>query len=451
MLLNRSAQFITSHRRGLTAAVVLSLAGFGVTAFGIAPLAPDASDLPKRLVTEAVKPDTIKPQLIALAEQPIQLYRTDLTRFSDTADSLFKRLNVSDAAAAQFMRTDPASQTLFDGPGGKRVRAQADEYGVLNELVARFAPADPALLGTHFTRLTIRREGDTFKSALETLPLTTHTRIGSGTIRTSLFAATDEAHIPDNVAQQLADVFSNDVDFHSNLRKGDSFSVVYESLTADGEPITWGPSSAGRLLAADFNNDGHTYSAAWFQGNGDKGAYYNFNGQSKQRAFLSSPMEFSRITSGFSMRLHPILNIWKQHKGVDYGAPTGTAVRAVGDGTIDFAGWQNGYGKVIEIRHSPERSTLYAHLSKINVKLGAHVEQGQRIGAVGMTGWATGPHLHFEVKVNGVQQDPVLMARASEAMTLAPVQKVAFANLASSYRQQLNAADSVAQSDNYGE
>lgn len=451
LLLARSAQFVATHRRGMTAAVMLSLAGFGVTAFGIAPLAPDASDLPKRLVTEAVKPDAIKPQLIALAEKPIQLYRTDLTRFSDTADSLFKRLNVSDVAAAQFLRTDPTSQTLFDGPGGKRVRAQADEYGVLNELVARFEPADPALLGSHFTRLTIRRHGDSFKSTFETVPLTAHTRIGSGTVRTSLFAATDEAGIPDNVAQQMADVFSNDVDFHSHLRKGDTFSVVYESLTADGEPITWGPSSAGRLLAADFDNDGHTYSAVWFQGKGRKGAYYNFDGQSKQRTFLASPMEFSRITSGFSMRMHPILNIWKQHKGVDYGAPTGTAVHAVGEGTIDFAGWQNGYGNVVEIRHSPERSTLYAHLSKINVKLGGHVDQGQRIGAVGMTGWATGPHLHFEVKVDGMQKDPVLMARASEAVPLAPAQKIQFTSLADSYRQQLDAADSVARSDNYGE
>jgi murein DD-endopeptidase MepM/ murein hydrolase activator NlpD len=162
-------------------------------------------------------------------------------------------------------------------------------------------------------------------------------------------------------------------------------------------------------------------------------------------------MEFSRVTSGFAMRLHPILNSWKQHKGVDYGAPMGTPIRAVGDGTVDFAGWQNGYGNVVEIRHSAQRSTLYAHMSRIDVKRGAHVEQGQHIGAVGMTGWATGPHLHFEVKVGGVQQDPMLMAKSSEAVALAPGQKAAFAQLAGSLKSQLALAETVAQSGAYAE
>jgi len=268
--------------------------------------------------------------------------------------------------------------------------------------------------------------------------------MGSGTIRSSLFAATDEARIPDNVATQLADVFSADLDFHRQLRKGDTFSVVYEALTADGEPITWGSSSAGRVLAADFVNNGRAYSAVWFRDAQGKGGYYGFDGQSKKRAFLASPMEFSRVTSGFAMRMHPILNSWKQHKGVDYGAPKGTAIRAVGDGTVEFAGWQNGYGNVVELRHGNQRSTVYAHLSRIDVKRGAHVEQGQHIGAVGATGWATGPHLHFEVKVSGVQQDPMIMARASESIPLAASAKAEFTQLALSLKGQLAVADSMA-------
>jgi murein DD-endopeptidase MepM/ murein hydrolase activator NlpD len=205
------------------------------------------------------------------------------------------------------------------------------------------------------------------------------------------------------------------------------------------------------VLAADFVNNGRTYSAVWFKGAQGKGAYYGFDGQSKKRAFLASPLEFSRVTSGFAMRMHPILNSWKQHNGVDYGAPTGTPIRAVGDGVVEFAGQQNGYGNVLEIRHSNARSTLYAHLSRIDVTRGQHVEQGQRIGAVGATGWATGPHLHFEVKVNGAQQNPMLLAQASEAAVLSPSARAEFAQLARSVKGQLEVADSMARSGAYAE
>ena len=430
---------------------MIALAGSGVTAFGIAPMAPDAADIPKRLVTEIVVPDGIQSQLDALAEYQLELYRTDLTRSSDTVDSLLKRLNVSDSGAAQYLRSDPTARKLLEGRGGKMVRVQTDESGALTELVARYAAADAEQLGTHFTRLTIRRVAGKLSAMVETVPLAAQVRMGSGTIRSSLFAATDEARIPDAVATQIAEVFSTDIDFHRQLQKGDTFSVLYEALTADGEPITWNGSAAGKVLAADFVNSGKTYSAVWFKDANGKGGYFGFDGQSKRRAFLASPMEFSRVTSGFAMRMHPILKSWKQHKGVDYGAPAGTPIRTVGDGTVDFAGWQNGYGNVVEIRHSAQRSTLYAHMSRIDVKRGAHVEQGQRIGAVGSTGWATGPHLHFEVKVDGVQQDPMIMARASESIPLAPAQKAEFALLAKSLKSQLDVADSVARSGNYGE
>jgi len=447
----RTGRFVSAHPRSLSAAVMLGLAGFGVTAFGIAPMAPDAADIPKRLVTEIVVPDEIQSQLDALAEHELELYRTDLTRASDTVDSLLKRLNVSDAGAAQFLRSDATARQLLEGRGGKMVRVQTDENGSLTELVARYAPANAELVGTHFTRLTVKRIAGKLLAMLETAPLAAQVRMGSGTIRTSLFAATDDARIPDGVATQIAEVFATDLDFHRQLQKGDTFSVLYEALTADGEPITWSSSAAGKVLAADFVNNGKTYSAVWFKDASGKGSYFGFDGQSKKRAFLSSPMEFSRVTSGFAMRLHPILNSWKQHKGVDYGAPAGTPIRTVGDGTVDFAGWQNGYGNVVEVRHSAQRSTLYAHMSRIDVKRGAHVEQGQRIGAVGSTGWATGPHLHFEVKVGGVQQNPLIMAKASESMPLAPAQKAAFAQLAKNLKDQLDLADTVARSGTYAE
>ena len=430
---------------------MLALAGFGVTAFGIAPLAPDASDLPQRLVTETVTPNGIQSQLDALAEHELQLYRTDLTRSTDTADSLLTRLNVSDATAAQFLRSDPVARQLLSGRGGKMVRVQTDESGKLTELVARYAPSSAEQLSTHFTRLSVVRSADKLSASVTTAPLAAQVRMGSGTIRSSLFAATDEARIPDPIATQLAEVFSTDVDFHRQLRKGDTFSVVYEALTADGEPITWGSSNTGRVLAAEFVNGGRSFSAVWFKDAQSKGGYYGLDGKSKKRAFLASPLEFSRVTSGFAMRMHPILNSWKQHKGVDYGAPTGTAIRAVGDGVVEFAGWQNGYGNVVQIKHSAQRSTVYAHMSRINVTRGARVEQGQNIGAVGATGWATGPHLHFEVKVNGVQEDPMIMARSAETIELSPASKTQFAQLAQSMKGQLDVADSMLRTSAYAE
>jgi murein DD-endopeptidase MepM/ murein hydrolase activator NlpD len=447
----QTKHLVHSHPRSLSAAVMLALAGFGAAAFGTSPLSFDAAALPQRLVTENVTPDGIQSQLDALAEHELQLYRTDLTRSTDTADSLLKRLNVSDAGAALFLRTDATARQLLSGRGGKMVRVQTDETGKLTELVARFAATAPEQVATHFTRLRIERVDGKLTASLATAPLAAQVRMGSGTIRSSLFAATDEARIPDAIATQLIDVFSTDVDFHRQLRKGDTFSVVYEAMTADGEPITWGPSNTGRVLGAEFVNNGRTYSAMWFKDAQNKGGYYGLDGKSKKHAFLASPLEFSRVTSGFAMRLHPILNTWKQHKGVDYGAPTGTAIRAVGDGVVEFAGWQNGYGNVVEVKHSAQRSTVYAHMSRIAVKRGAHVEQGQTLGAVGMTGWATGPHLHFEVKVNGVQQDPMIMARSAETQELSPAAKAQFAQVAQGLKGQLAVADSIARSGAYAE
>jgi murein DD-endopeptidase MepM/ murein hydrolase activator NlpD len=440
--LSRGARIVSTHPRTLAAIVAFSLAGFGAAAYGIASQAPDAADLPRRLVTEIVTGEDVSTQLEALAGQTLHLYRSDLTRAGDSAQTLLSRLGVSDLEAAEFLRRDALARKLLEGRPGKIVRLSATPAGMLEELTARFAPSDSALQATHFMRLRIAREAGQLSASVETVPLATSIRLGSGTIRSSLFAATDESGIPDAIAVQLAEAFSADIDFHRELRKGDTFSVVYETLTADGEPITWN-NVAGRVVAAEFVNKGRAHSAVWFKDDDGRGGYYDLNGQSKRRAFLASPMEFSRVTSGFAMRLHPILNQWRQHKGVDYGAPTGTPVRTVGNGTVEFAGWQNGYGNVVQVNHGNERSTVYAHLSRIDVRKGQRVDQGDRVGAVGATGWATGPHLHFEFKLNGAQQNPMAMARSSEAIELSSAGKQRFAGLAQSIRGQLDAAGSI--------
>lgn len=441
--LARGARFVHAHPRTLASAVAISLACFGAAAYGIAQSAPDASDLPRRQVTEIVAHDDVPSQLEALAGHQLQLYRSELTRAGDGAESLLARMGIVDAEAVAFVRRDPVARKLIEGRSGKIVRAAATPAGQLEELTARYAPASSELVATHFERLRIARgEDGRFSARVETAPLATSIRLGSGTIRSSLFAATDESGIPDAVAVQMAEAFSVDIDFHRELRKGDTFSVVYETLTADGEPITWNH-AAGRMLAAEFVNQGTPSSAVWFKDESGRGAFYGLDGKSKRRAFLASPMEFSRVTSGFAMRLHPILNQWRAHKGVDYGAPTGTPVRSVAQGLVKFAGRQNGYGNVVEIEHGNGKSTLYAHLSRIDVRSGQRVEQGERLGAVGATGWATGPHLHFEFKVHGGQVNPVAMAKSSEAIELSPAARQRFAGVAQQIRGQLDAALTV--------
>jgi murein DD-endopeptidase MepM/ murein hydrolase activator NlpD len=429
--------------KGLIAALAVVLVGFGAAAFGIAPLAPDASDLPRRLITESVAAEPLEAQLEALAAHPLHLYRSERTRKSDTADSLLRRLGVDDPAAAAFLRADPLARKLLEGRAGKMVQASVGETGVLQTLVARYPAERSEQFATHFTRLSIERTGDALGARVETVPLTAQVRLGSGSIRSSLFAATDEAGVPDAVATQLAEMFATDIDFHRALRKGDTFSVMYEALTADGESIAWnaGEQAVGRVLAAEFINNGRSYSSVWFKGSGaTKGAYFGLDGKSKHSAFLASPLAFSRITSGFAMRMHPILQQWRRHLGVDYAAPTGTPVRSVGDGVVEFAGQQNGYGNVVQIKHDSARATTYAHLSRIDVRRGERVEQGERIGAVGATGWATGPHLHFEFRVNGVHHDPMTIAKSAEAATIAAADKPRFAQLAGGARAQLDAA-----------
>jgi murein DD-endopeptidase MepM/ murein hydrolase activator NlpD len=300
--------------------------------------------------------------------------------------------------------------------------------------------------------LTISKSAAGFQSRIETLPLAASSRLASGTIKSSLFAATDESRIPDAIAIQLAEIFSGDIDFHRALRKGDRFSVVYEALEGDGEPLR-----AGRVLSAEFVNAGKTHQAMWFQEPVtvgavasatathalSKGGYYTLAGESLRRAFLASPMEFSRVTSGFKMRFHPILQTMRAHLGVDYGAPTGTPVRSVGDGFVEFAGAQNGFGNVVFVKHQNNQTTVYAHLSRINVHKGQNISQGQNVGLVGSTGWATGPHLHFEFRINGVHHDPLTVARQSESVPVTASIKPMFDKAAQMVRAQLAAAEQM--------
>ena len=443
-LLQRAANFRSRHAVGVFAAAALALGGFGAVAFAVvAPLAPDAAQLPQRVITESVTTEPIAAQLEALAGHELDLRRSEITRAGDSIETVLRRMAIGDAQATSALARDPALRRAMNGRAGRMLTARADAQGRLIDVVVRYPAENAEQANTHFSRLTATRFEGRWLTRVETAPLVVEQKLGSGTIRSSLFAATDDSRLPDAVATQLAEIFSSEIDFHRELRKGDTFSVVYEALTADGEPVPWSQGS-GRLLAAEFVNAGVTHQAIWFEMSGGKGTYFDGQGRSRKRAFLASPLEFSRVTSGFAMRMHPILQRMRAHMGVDYGAPTGTPVRTVGDGVVEFAGWQNGYGNVVEVRHTGDRSTLYAHLSAVRVRKGQRVEQGQNIGAVGATGWATGPHLHFEFRVAGVHQDPLLVAKAAEQATLDAAAKSRFIEAARISLAKLDAAETLA-------
>lgn len=431
-LVLRAGHALEHHPKQATALIAALLLCGGGAAFGVASIDPSPENIVVREVVQDVLPLPLDSQLRELESHSFNLYRTDSTRANDTVDALLLRLGIVDAAAAAFLRREPSFRAQVLGRAGRTVTAEANDHDELVKLTVRWAPD----AGGMFKRLVIDRAADgVFVSHVETAPLVARLRVGSGIVRSSLFAAADDAHMPDVVVSQMVEIFSKDIDFRRDLRRGDRFNVVYEALEADGEPLR-----TGRIVSAEFVNGGSTYDAVWFQPPGRKGAYYTLDGHSMETQFLAAPLEFSRVSSGFAMRMHPILHEWKAHLGVDYAAMTGTPVRTVGDGVIEFAGVQNGFGKVVIVRHNTSEQTVYAHLSRIDVRAGQPVEQGQFIGAVGQTGWATGPHLHFEFRVNGVHQDPTLMARRHEAPVLSAELRPDFDRVAGLMRVQLAAA-----------
>jgi len=435
LLAARLAHAVKTYPRHITAAIGALLLCAGGGAFAVASLGPTASDVPVQRILESVPTLPIAAQAEALDSFNFTLFRSEVTRASDTAEALLKRLGISDQAAATFLRSNAQVRNGILSRAGRTIRAEATQESKLQRLSARWIPDGNG----GFQSLTVERQGSGFVVRAEADALTPASRLASGVVRSSFFAATDVAGIPDAVASQMADVFGDGIDFNA-LRKGDRFAVVYETFEADGQMVR-----TGRVLSAEVETAGRISQVLWFQEPGRKGAYYRPNGESLRRSYLASPVEFSRISSGFEMRTHPIFNTWRQHHGVDFAAPTGTPVRSVGDGVVDFAGQQSGYGNIVIIKHANNQSTVYAHLSRMDVKLGQPVTQSQTIGAVGSTGWATGPHLHFEFRVNGEYEDPALIARQDSATPINPAFRPAFDRMAAAARAELDAAATVMQ------
>lgn len=421
----------------------LTLAMFAFGAAGVAPMAPDPSDLPVKSITQELALPSLGEQIATLESQQQPYIREDKVRAGDTLAALMTRLGVNDAAATDFIKANPTARNVLDLKAGKRVQAQVADDGSLQWLSTTLNGARGAQ-DAPVKNLLLRRDGADF-SATEVVPnLEKRIEMRSGVIKSSLFAATDAAQIPDSTASQMVEMFSTNIDFRSDLRRGDHFNVVYESFWQDGELV-----QTGRVLAAEFVNDDTTYKSVWFDESGSAhgGGYFSFDGKSLKKAFLKSPLAFSRISSGFGMREHPIMGNWKKHNGVDFAAPIGTPIRASGDGTIDYIGQQNGYGNIVVIKHWDHYSTAYGHMSRFAADMhkGSKVSQGDVIGYVGMTGWATGPHLHYEFRVNNQPRNP-LSVDVPNAQPLTSQQLKQFRTVANDMTHRFGLLDGMAAS-----
>jgi murein DD-endopeptidase MepM/ murein hydrolase activator NlpD len=358
--------------------------------------------------------------------------RLERVQRGDNFSAILARMSINDPAFTRYVRNEPLAKPLMSLRAGRVVAAKVDDKGQ----VARFDVVTETS-STTATRVTIVRDLMTGFSAIEDeIVLERQVESKVAEIRSTLFAATEAVGIPDSVAIQVADIFGAEVDFNKELRRGDTIRVVFERLRL---PDSLDQPIPGRVLAVEMNHLGKRYEAQWFERAPGTGEYFAPNGASLKKAFLRSPLEVSRITSGFTMaRLNPVSRSWSAHKGVDMAAPTGTNIRVSGDGVVDFVGKQSGYGNVVIVKHGKHYETLYAHLHDFadGLKVGQKVRQGDIIGSVGSTGWATGPHLHYEFKIDGESVDPMSAALPlSEPLTA--LERNRFNNVSSSYQSKL--------------
>ncbi len=371
---------IRVHRWIAVALVALSLA-----ACGRAPSPPDAAT--------AAAPAAAAPPNAATAAPIRETTRTVVP--GDTLERIFRDEGLAPSELAA-LRADPDLRRRIDRiVPGDELRLRIDD--------GRLLAFERRLSATETLRAERAPDGS-LRSELRVDPLEHSLRTTGAVIEGSLFQSADLAGISDTTAFKIAGIFRWDIDFVLDIRPGDRFDLTYETLSQDGVPV-----GDGELLAVQFINQGQTYRAVRWTPPGGTPDYFTPDGRSLRKAFLRAPLEFSRVSSRFNLyRRHPILNRMRAHRGVDYAAPIGTPVRAAGGGRVAFVGIKGGYGNVIEIVHPGGVRTVYGHLSRFSrgLRSGTVVEQGRVIGHVGMTGLATGPHLHYEYLQNGVHKDP---------------------------------------------
>ena len=317
-------------------------------------------------------------------------------RSGDNLSTLFQSQGLGASVVYQISQTPVFGKKLADIRPGETLEFRINKDGDLTQ----FRYVQSRLESIFFSK-----KEDEFTAEKITLAPEIRPTYVNGVIEDSLFMASQKAGLSQRLTMELAGIFGWDIDFVQDIRSGDSFTVLYEEKYLDSEKL-----GDGNILAASFTNQGKSYTAIRYTDSDGDTNYYSPDGKSMKKAFLRTPVDFTRISSRFNPnRLHPIFKTKRPHRAVDYAAPTNTPIKAAGDGRIKFSGWQNGYGNVVFIQHPNNIVTIYAHANKLKrgLKKGQKVKQGQVIAYVGKTGWATGPHLHYEFRVNGVHRNPM--------------------------------------------
>jgi murein DD-endopeptidase MepM/ murein hydrolase activator NlpD len=364
---------------------------------------------------------------------------------NDTLDGIFRRLALDPADLTAIRNLPGIRQSLdFLKPGDAIKLTHADRE--LKELSRKVSETQT---------LDVVRGDSGFAAKVLSNPVQTRIRTAKATIDSSLFEAAEAAEMSDTVALKLAKIFAWDIDFVLDIREGDQFTAVYEQIYQDGAYL-----HDGEILAAEFVNSGKVYRAVRFVNEDGRVGYYAPDGKPMRKAFLRAPVEFTRVSSGFNPhRLHPILNLIRGHMGTDYAAPVGTPVHAAGDGRVSFKGERGGYGNAVVLSHGGNVATLYGHMSRFakNIRVGSHVQQGEVIGYVGMSGLATGPHLHYEYLMNGVHKNPQTVPlpgaeplQAASLINFRAVSAPLLASLSSPGAAEAQAASSGAPAPNAG-
>jgi len=355
-----------------------------------------------------------------------------VVRRNDTLDSIFRRLRLSIEDLAAIRNLPGIRQSLDMLRPGDVIRL-ASLNGELTALERRVSETS--------TLNVTRVPGSGFAAQMVENSLQTRIVPLHGRISSSLFRTVNELGASDPVALQLAEVFRYDIDFAQELQPGDSFTIVLQQVWRDGAFLR-----DGDILAAEFVNAGRTYRAVRYTLPDGRTEYYTPDGKALRKAFLLAPVQFSRISSGFGLRWHPILNHMRAHRGIDYAAPVGTPIRAAGDGRVKFRGVEGGYGNVVMLAHANGVETVYGHMSHFapGLSVGKHVKQGELIGYVGMSGLATGPHLHYEYRVGGVHRNPASI-KTLPAEPIAPALRADFEAKARVLLASLDAATQQAQ------
>lgn len=394
---------------------------------------PDRTELPPSSQIQSILPLATNQFTVSTGDSSAPFVSETRIRPGDTLATVLQRLDVDAPGLQRFLTQSPSARSIYKLYPGRAVQAAVNAGGDLVWLRYIHSPGKEIDGLVQTKMLVVTPSEDTYAAEEVTDNTDLQTRVAVGTIRSSLFGATDAAGVPDSITQQMADVLGSKIDFLRDIQPGDQFRVVYEVRSHEGRYA-----GAGRLLAVEFINDGQTHNAVWFSPDGKSGSYYSFDGVSLSGTFLRTALKFSRISSTFGMRKHPIHQTWTGHKGVDYSAPTGTPIHTTADGVVEFAGWQNGYGNVVIVKHYGNYSTLYAHKSRIapGLKVGMKVSQGDLIGYVGSTGWSTGPHLHYELRVNNKPVDP-LAVDLPVSRPLEPEEARKFQAATESYKAQL--------------